>query len=255
MIIDCHTHLGNNEHINYSADQLIHSMDKAKIDKSLVYAGSLFNCSNEDMLAQIEPYKDRLAGVISFEICHNMELHKIVNLLYSAKKNNIYGVKIYSGYDWWYPNCDFIKKIIGATSEYNIPVIFHCGDFLKSYKKAKLKYAQPIMIDELAVDFPTQKIVIGHMAYPWHRACAEVVSKNDNVYADISGFCYGDFSWQEEKRYRSVLEEFIDVAGSSDKLLFGSDAPISNQESYKTLVGRVLPATVFNENIKKVFDV
>lgn len=47
MIVDTHTHLGRNSHINYFAKDLLKSMDKAGIDKSLVFAGKLNDCPNE----------------------------------------------------------------------------------------------------------------------------------------------------------------------------------------------------------------
>src|SRR5271169_877085 len=91
-----------------------------------------------------------------------------------------------------------------------------------------------------AVDFPRLKIVIAHMGYPWHRDAAEVVYKNRNVYADISGFVYGDFQREDTIKFKRTLDQFIDVAGSAEKLLFGSDWPISNQDSYMRVMTRII---------------
>lgn len=45
----------------------------------------------------------------------------------------------------------------------------------------------------------------------------------------------------------------MDITESADKLLFGSDAPISNQESYISVASKLLPEEIFFENAKRVF--
>src|SRR5579864_8797364 len=59
MIIDSHTHLGRNEHIKSTAKELLKSMDAAKIDKALVFAGEMNDCPNSWMLEQIKKHRDR----------------------------------------------------------------------------------------------------------------------------------------------------------------------------------------------------
>ncbi len=67
MIIDCHTHLGRNEHTNANVGQLLESMDRAKIDKALVFAGELNNYITREMLEENKPHRDRLYGVASWD--------------------------------------------------------------------------------------------------------------------------------------------------------------------------------------------
>src|ERR1035437_2869563 len=102
MIIDSHTHLGRNEHISSTADQLLESMDKAGIDKALVFAGELNDCPNEWMLEQIAPHKDRLFGVAAVNGLkrfseHQLQEGKMLADLYESGK--IVAVKFYTGYD------------------------------------------------------------------------------------------------------------------------------------------------------------
>jgi len=267
MIIDCHTHLGRNEHIKATADELLRSMDKAGIDKALVFAGELNDAPNEWMLEQIKPHKDRLYGVMAYEHNH----FRYVDFEAMAKENNVVGIKFYTGYDHYYPLdlyentgekpvSSYYYNPLQICSDLQIPAIFHCGDCLNTVKKAKLKYAHPLNIDEPAVDYDDVKFVIAHMAYPFQREAAEVCYKNDNVYSDISGFVYGDFRKggpnDDAKKFKKVLSEFLDIS-SGDKLLFGTDWPISNQNSYlKTLreeIGMGLTPEFLSDNVKKVF--
>lgn len=240
MIIDCHTHIGRNEHINASADELLRSMDTAGIDKSLVFAGRMNDCPNEYLLEQLNPHKDRLLPVLAIHPKWIGEAHpKYYQELYNAKR--MVAVKFYTGYDHFYPHEAKSQKFgdegdyLAALEEVGCPVIFHCGDCLNSVKAAKLKYAHPLGVDDVAVDHPKNKYIIAHMGYPWHRDAAEVCYKNNNTSADISGFVYGAFNTDDKRKFIGVISEFISIAGQGT-LLFGSDWPISNQKSYKDMV-------------------
>lgn len=264
MIIDCHTHLGRNEHINATADQLLQSMDKAGIEKSLVFAGELNDCPNKWMLEQIAPHKDRLYGVLAYE---HPNFDSIGFNRFMAEGHNIVGVKFYTGYDHYYPTdlydenkhtnaLSLYQNPLQFCSDHKLPAIFHCGDCLNSVKCAKLKFAHPLNIDEPAVDYNDVKFVIAHMAFPWQKDAAEVCYKNDNVYSDISGFVYGKFSKMDRVKFKKVVNEFLEITDSK-KLLFGTDWPISDQKSYRDVVdeewGEALSAHTLSKNVKKVF--
>jgi len=252
MIIDSHTHLGRNEHINVSVDELLRSMDAAKIDKALVFAGKLNNHPNEDMYKNIAPHQDRLYGIAAWH--PNDTQHDLFLLERSIEEGKVQGVKFYLGYDHWYPTDLRIYDVLEILQEKKIPAIFHCGDCLCTVQQAKLKYAHPLGIDEVAVDHPNLKIVIAHMAYPWERDAAEVCYKNKNVFADVSGFVYGAFDAKNIVDFKKVLDEFTTVAGGTDKLLFGSDFPISNQKSYVETIDDLIGMKTISENIHKVFN-
>jgi uncharacterized protein len=255
MVIDCHTHLGRNEHINCTVKQLLNSMDQSGIDKALVFAGELNDCPNSYLLKELAPHKDRLYGVAAWH--PNFNSYDVDMLKGMVDNKEVVAVKFYLGYDHWYPNDKEIYKVLDTLQGKNITAIFHCGDCLNTVKGAKLKYAHPLGIDEVAVDYPDQKIVMAHMAYPWHRDAAEVCYKNANVYSDISGFVYGDFSILDKVKFQQTINEFMFIAGS-EKLLFGTDWPISNQDSYvkvlDAIYGQQHDAESLSKNIVKVFN-
>jgi predicted TIM-barrel fold metal-dependent hydrolase len=114
--------------------------------------------------------------------------------------------------------------------EYDVPVMFHSGDTYAP--TGKVKYSHPIHIDDLAVDYPDLKIVICHIGNPWIKDCMEVVYKNRNVYADISGLVLGDFSEKFERYMKNEIEEMITYAGDPNYLLYGTDWPLCNMKSY-----------------------
>lgn len=229
MIIDSHVHIRRDS----SPEALLESMDDAKIDKSIVIAGQVGDFhSNEELLTKLSPYKDRLYAVAAaypmnktlFEI-----EEEIQNLVGLYKDKQIVAVKFYTGYHHYYPI--EVSAYLRDLSKVGCPVIFHSGDCLNSHVGAKLKYAHPLHIDEVAVDFPNINFIIAHIGFPWHRDAAQVVYKNKNVYADCSGFVYGYFHRADKRKFEQVLTEFSEIAGSNC-LLFGSDYPVSYQGSY-----------------------
>jgi uncharacterized protein len=252
MIIDCHTHLGRNNHINATVKQLLTSMDEAKIDKALVFAGDLNDCPNNYLLSELKPHHDRLLAVAA---AHPFKFEKMSDIQRDAGKladlyqsGDIVAVKFYTGYDHYYPGDKLVEDYLMDLEDVGCPAIFHSGDCLNSVKCAKLKYAHPLHIDEVAVDFPKMNFIIAHMAYPWVKDAAEVCYKNANVYSDVSGFVYGEFDMSDKYKFFSVLTEFTSIA-SSDKLLFGTDWPISNQKSYVLTLSQQFDDTLSPESM------
>lgn len=255
MIIDCHTHLGRNEHINCSTKDLLTSMDKAGIDKALVFAGDLNDVPNEYLLKEIAPHSDRLMGVAAV---HPMKWKKQSELQDDAMRiadwygeGKIKAAKFYTGYDHYFVNDDRSHGGYPAAEDYlilfeevGLPCILHMGDCLSSVRQAKLKYAQPLLVDDIAVDFPGINFIIAHMGYPWITDTAEVCYKNSNVYTDMSGFVYGEFKGLDQKRFERAVMDFLAIS-DADKLLFGTDFPISDQKSYRG----VLEDNMFSESL------
>jgi predicted TIM-barrel fold metal-dependent hydrolase len=255
-IIDCHTHLGKNQHINFSAEDLLKSMDEAGIEQSLVFAGKLNDASNDWMLQSIAPYKDRLRGVAA---AHPVLFANMSDLREESKKivdwfgeEKIVACKFYTGYDHYYPDDNICRAYLENLHQAKCPAIFHSGDCLNSAHHSKLKFAHPLHIDEVAVDYPEMKFVIAHIGYPFQREAAEVCYKNANVFADISGFVYNEFKEKDKVHFKKVIDEFVEIAGSTDKLLFGTDAPISSQKSYINVVSE--QGYLVWDNYKQVFN-
>lgn len=268
MIIDCHTHLGRNEHIKASVQELLASMDAAHIDKALVFAGDMNDCPNNYLLSELKPHRDRLLAVVAAQPSKWEKMSDIqkdasrLADLYQA--GDIVAVKFYTGYDHYYPGDRLIEDYLMDLEDVGCPAIFHSGDCLNSCKGAKLKYAHPLHIDDVAVDYPGMNFIIAHMGYPWHRDAAEVCYKNKNVYSDISGFVYKHFDGESLPKFQKTLQEFLEIA-DSDKLLFGTDWPIASQGSYldaldwvsahttNRKMSEVFSAQYMTQNIKKAF--
>jgi predicted TIM-barrel fold metal-dependent hydrolase len=166
------------------------------------------------------------------------------------------GLKLYPGYEPFYPHDKRLKVVYDLAEEFDVPVMIHCGDTFTP--KGKLKYAHPLEVDEVAVDHPKVKFVICHLGNPWLVDCMEVVYKNHNVYADFSGLILGEFTEAFEDYMEEQIGEVILYAGEPRKFLYGSDWPICSMKSYVEFVRQLtLPSAdlraIMYENARALF--
>jgi predicted TIM-barrel fold metal-dependent hydrolase len=146
------------------------------------------------------------------------------------RQGKVVALKLYPGYEPFYPNDDRLAPIYRLAAETGIPVMIHCGDTYAP--QGKVKFSHPLNVDEVAVDHPDVNFLICHLGNPWFRDTMEVVYKNANVYTDISGLVLGNFSDRFEKFIHRQLQEMLIYGAEPDKCLYGTDWPISSMESY-----------------------
>ena len=160
----------------------------------------------------------------------------------------IRGLKVYLGYFHKYAYEDVYRRFYELAAQYGVPVILHTGD---SYdRNAKVKYAHPLTIDEVAVDFRDTSFVISHMGNPWTVDAGEVIYKNDNVYGGLSGLFLGNADSLENIDDRD-LENIVKAyrwVNDPTKFLYGSDWPIVPMKPYIRLVERILKEATAYKN-------
>jgi predicted TIM-barrel fold metal-dependent hydrolase len=236
MIIDVHTHI-NNYHeekvvsLEACLDKLSESMSANNVDYSLVLTSYKVNEHRPSTSKVVEAISGRnnlgvVAG-ISYLNFKQRDLQEINDYLATGL---IKGLKLYPGYEPFYPSDIRLKVIYDMAMEYDVPVMFHSGDTYSP--TGRIKFSHPIHIDDVAVDYPDMKIVICHLGNPWIKDCMEVVYKNKNVFTDLSGLVLGDFSEKFERFMKREVEEMIIYAGNPRYLLYGTDWPISTMKSY-----------------------
>ena len=113
----------------------------------------------------------------------------------------------------------------------------HTGDTFN--RRAKVKYAHPLEIDEVAVDFREVTFLICHVGSPWFGDAMEVIYKNENVVGDISGLTLGDFAPRFEAFALDKVGELIAFINDPSKLLFGTDWPVADTASYLRFTERL----------------
>lgn len=175
-----------------------------------------------------------------------------------VQKSNVVGIKIYLGYYPFYAYDTVYEPVYAIARKYGLPVVFHTGDTYS--ERGLLKYSHPLAIDEVAVKYRDITFMMAHFGDPWTLTGAEIIYKNRNVYADLSGLIVGTEATLQEKsegRFLDHLRHALVFADSYDKLLFGTDWPLVPVKPYIRFIQDLIPAeyheAVFYQNAIKVF--
>jgi len=240
MIIDVHTHLNNYDEsqvvpLEQRLEQLQESMRFNKVDHVLVLTSYKVNSHRPStrevvLLTQGLPNIHVVAG-ISIEGYKERDLRELADYL---KDGRVKALKLYPGYEPFYPYDRRCQVLYDLAAEFDVPVMFHTGDTFDP--RGKLRFSHPINIDDVAVDNPSVKLVLCHIGNPWIRDCMEVVYKNKNCWADISGLVLGDFKSQFKRFMLQQVKEMILYAGEPKYLLYGTDWPICRMRTYLQFV-------------------
>jgi uncharacterized protein len=243
-IIDCHVHLNHYEGTPYSPleeriDLLLRTMEANNIDHSIILSSYKVNedrPSTEELIEATEKNKDRLSVVAGFSIDNHSD-KELQDCKKWLKDCRIKGMKLYCGYEHYYPYDKRYQGVYDLCIEFGVPVMIHTGDTFSS--KGKLRYSHPLNIDEVAVDNPELKIIICHLGNPWIQDCEEIIYKNKNAYADISGLVLGEFTHYFEDFMVDKVKELLNYAGEPRYLLYGSDWPLSSMGSYLNFAAKL----------------
>lgn len=247
MIIDCHTHLNRYEEGERAAlgdryTELKRDMDRNGIDHAVVlssYAVSDARPSLHEILDVVgdDPKISIVAGVsyYNYRAAHLADLRALLS------EGRIRGLKLYPGYEAFYVHDPRMRVVYELAGEFGVPVMIHTGDTFDP--NGKVKYAHPLEVDEVAVDFRDVTFVICHLGNPWLTDAMEVIYKNPNVVGDISGFTLGQFEERFEQYMLRAVKQALTFAGDPSSLLFGTDWPICEMSSYLRFV-RNLDLTV-----------
>ena len=131
------------------------------------------------------------------------------------------GIKLGPNYQDFDPVGADAFKLYARLEHDGLPIVFHQGT--SPMWDAPLRYAHPLMMDQVAMAFPRLKIVMAHLGHPWHVDCLAVVRKHTNVWADVSAQFYRPWSFWNGMR---LFYEW----GVTGKILFASDWPVSRPQ-------------------------
>jgi predicted TIM-barrel fold metal-dependent hydrolase len=128
------------------------------------------------------------------------------------------GFKLSPIYHGFHPMDPRVVRIYSQAQEWGIPLIFHTATAQAA--NIPLKWADPILFDDVAHAFPELKIIMAHLGHPWQKECFVMARKHRNVYVELSGNFYRPWLF-----YQALL--FAVEWGQTYKILFGSDWPIT----------------------------
>jgi predicted TIM-barrel fold metal-dependent hydrolase len=138
------------------------------------------------------------------------------------------GVKLYPSYNHFYPNDSRMYPLYSLAQQERLPVLVHTGSSV--FKGSKIKYADPLHLDEVAADFPDLVLLMAHGGRGiWYDRAFFLSRLHPHLYLEISGL-----------PPKNLLKYFPDMENNIDKFVYGSDWPAiqtisSNIEAIKKL--------------------
>jgi hypothetical protein len=132
------------------------------------------------------------------------------------------GFKFHPQYQEFFPNARSAYPLYEAIAEAELPALFHTGHSgmgtgLPGGGGIRLKYGNPMDVDDVAVDFPTMPIVLAHPSWPWQDEALSICLHKPQVYIDLSGWSPKYFPPQLIQYANTQLKR---------KVLFGTDYPL-----------------------------
>jgi predicted TIM-barrel fold metal-dependent hydrolase len=132
------------------------------------------------------------------------------------------GFKFHPNIQAFFPNDEAFYPIYETIQAAGVPALFHTGHSgigtgLPGGGGIRLKYSNPMCVDDVAVDFPEMRIVLAHPSFPWQDEAISVALHKQQVYIDLSGWSPKYFPPQLVRYANTQLR---------DRVLFGSDYPM-----------------------------
>jgi predicted TIM-barrel fold metal-dependent hydrolase len=236
-LIDCHVHLNNYHESELrptpeNVGDLFAKMAEYGVDHAVVLTSYKVDVERPSVEQVIEALaSDPRTTVVEGLRWRGDERTDLFSMEERIRDGLVRGIKLYPGYDQYPINDPSLESVFRIAAKYDVPVMIHTGDTYS--KKAKVRHAHPLLVDDVAVDYPDVKFVICHVGNPWLQDTAEVLYKNDNVFADISGLTLGEFDTKFERYMARRLREMITYMGDpGEQLLYGSDWPLVRMGPY-----------------------
>jgi len=123
------------------------------------------------------------------------------------------GIKLYPTYQGFYPNQPEIYPLYAVAQALQIPVLIHTGSSV--FRGARMKYGDPLYLDDVAIDFPRLNIVMAHSGRGfWYDRAFFLARIHPNLYMEVAGL-----------PPQKLLTYFPELERIPDKVIFGSDWP------------------------------
>lgn len=172
--------------------------------------------ANSDIMiafASIDPHKGKRAAIEARDLIENF---------------GVKGFKFHPPLQDFDPGDRMAWPLYEVIDHYGLPAIFHTGHSgmgtgMPAGGGIRLKYGQPILVDDVAVDFPNMKIVLAHPGWPWTDESLSMALHKPNVFIDLSGWSPRYFPLQIIRYANTQL---------GHKFLFGSDFPLIPPERW-----------------------
>lgn len=165
---------------------------------------------NNDVLipfGSVDPWRGRQAVA---------RIHRLID------DYGVRGFKFHPSLQGFEPNDRAFYPLYEAIAERGVPALFHTGQTgigtgLPGGHGIKLRYSDPMLLDDIAADFPELTVIMAHPSVPWQDSAISIATHKPNVYIDLSGWAPKYFPEQLVHATNRMLRH---------KVLYGSDFPL-----------------------------
>jgi len=182
--------------------------------------------SNEEIAELAQKHADVAIPFASVNPHRGAEGVKQAKRLISEYK--VKGFKFHPSVQEFNPNDRMAYPLYEAIAEAKLPALFHTGQTgvgagTRGGGGIRLKYSNPMLLDDVAADFPDMPIVLAHPSFPWQEEALSVATHKPQVYIDLSGW--------SPKYFPPILVQYANTL-LKDKILFGSDYPVIDPQRW-----------------------
>ena len=166
------------------------------------------------------------------------------------------GLKLHPPIMEFSPNDRAAYPLYEVFAEARLPIVFHTGHSgigtgMRGGGGIRLKYGDPMPIDDVAVDFPDLPIVMAHPSFPWQDEAISICLHKPQVYIDLSGWSPKYFSPTLIQYANTLLKE---------KVMFGSDYPMLTPDRWmadfeKAAFRDEVRPLILKENALRIFGI
>jgi len=138
------------------------------------------------------------------------------------------GFKFHPSLQGFAPNDQRFYPLWEEIQALGVPALFHTGQTgigagLPGGRAIKLRLSDPMLLDDVAADFPRLQVILAHPSVPWADSQISMATHKANVWIDLSGWSPKYFPPQLVRNANSLLQ---------DKVLFGTDFPLLTAERW-----------------------
>ena len=168
--------------------------------------------------------------------------------------HGVRGFKFHPSQQQFFPNDRAHYPLYEVLAQHRVPALFHTGTTGVGRGRPggggiRLKYSNPLFVDDVAADFPDLPIILAHPSFPWQDEALAVASHKPQVYVDLSGW--------SPKYFPPLLVRYLNTF-LKEKALFGSDFPLITPDRWmhdfeQLDVKPEVQPLILNENALRLF--
>lgn len=250
-VIDAHIHLSTRQDdalisfakmngLRYTLDELLRSMQKHGVGRGLLLSPPLRGggpLPNGEIIELCRRSAGRLDPVVTAEPTAK-EVKRAVEFA-EENRREVKAFKVRLGYVKAAADGPVFGGLYDFAESEGLPVLFHTGDTAST--NGDLALSHPLALDRLANAREELTMVLCHFGNPWFDDVAELIYKHPNVYTDISGLTTGGGAYAKEYTdwLAGRLSAAVYFAGGADKIIFGTDYPVTTHADALDLVKRM----------------